>query len=93
MTNTIKHINEPLNESAPTFGQELVGLINRHSIENRSNTPDWILADYILGCLRAFDMAVHYREEYHGRPGTIGVSRNADLEQTMLQASGLSEQG
>lgn len=78
----IEDLNKPQPER-PTFAQELVSLINRHSIENISNTPDWILCDYILGCLRAYDMAIHYREEYHGRPGTIGVTHKpVELEET-----------
>jgi len=33
------------------FKQELEHLINKHSMENRSNTPDFILADYLVRCL------------------------------------------
>lgn len=54
-----------------TFEQELVSLINRHSIENRSNTPDWILGEYLIGCMKAFELTMHLREEYYGRPSPI----------------------
>jgi hypothetical protein len=41
--------------------------INTHSAENDSNTPDFILAQYLLGCLEAFNMAVQQRETWYGR--------------------------
>lgn len=50
-----------------TFEQELQELINRHSVENASNTPDFILAAYITGCLWSFNRAVQQRERWHGR--------------------------
>jgi hypothetical protein len=49
------------------FEEELIHLINRHSVENESNTPDFILARYISGCLRAFIEATQQREKWHGR--------------------------
>jgi hypothetical protein len=41
--------------------------INKHSIENGSDTPDFILAEYLTDCLRAFDKATVRREEWYGR--------------------------
>lgn len=49
------------------FRHELECLINRYSKENGSNTPDFVLADYLNDCLNAFDMAVNLREKYFGR--------------------------
>lgn len=49
------------------FEKELESLINRHSQENASNTPDFILAQYILSCLLAFNTAVQQRETWYGR--------------------------
>ena len=46
---------------------ELGGLLNRHSLENNSNTPDMILAEYMLGCLAAFETAIQQRETWYGR--------------------------
>lgn len=37
--------------------------INRFSGENGSNTPDFILAEYLTGCLEAFDEAVKEAEK------------------------------
>jgi hypothetical protein len=51
------------------FRKELQELINRNSKENESDTPDYILAEYLENCLAAFDRAVNLREIWHGRPG------------------------
>lgn len=49
------------------FRVEIEKLINRNSMENGSNTPDFILADYLNDCLSAFDTAVNAREAWYGR--------------------------
>ena len=49
------------------FKQELTKLINRHSRENDSNTPDHILTQYILASLFAFNQAVQMRETWYDR--------------------------
>jgi hypothetical protein len=51
------------------FRPALESLINRHSQENGSNTPDFILATYLTACLDAFDAAVVRREQWYGRRG------------------------
>ena len=51
------------NAKPGTFPHELMQLINKHSIENGSNTPDFILAEYLKQCLEAFDMCVRRRDE------------------------------
>ena len=50
-----------------SFEEELELLINRHSKENESNTPDFILAQYMAGCLAVFNTAVQQRELWYGR--------------------------
>lgn len=50
-----------------TLSEELAELINKHSRENWSNTPDFILAQYMMGCLEAFEQAVQQRETWYGR--------------------------
>lgn len=55
-----------------SFEEELRGLINRHSRENGSNTPDFILSNFMAHCLEAFEVATHQRETWYGvkhRPG------------------------
>jgi hypothetical protein len=47
------------------FRAELEALINRHSKEGGSDTPDFILADYMADCLDAYDKAVTRRTEWY----------------------------
>jgi len=49
------------------FKQELEILINKHSIENESDTPDFILANYIAMCLEAYNVTLKSREQWYGR--------------------------
>jgi hypothetical protein len=45
---------------------ELSSLLNKHSAENGSNTPDFILAEYLMGCLTAFNTATKKAHEWRG---------------------------
>lgn len=67
----VEAINQALKE-ADTKGDhdlqhELEGLLNSCCMENGSDTPDSILALYMLDCLSAFDKAVRLREAWYGR--------------------------
>lgn len=41
--------------------------INHNCAENGSNTPDFILAEFLLDCLKAFDKTSRARETWYGR--------------------------
>lgn len=56
-------------ERVHNFRDDLSALINRHSKENPSNTPDFILALFLEGVLNAWDQAVQQRETWYGRDG------------------------
>jgi hypothetical protein len=59
-------------EKKSLFEDELGRLLNRYSMENESNTPDFILAEYLMACLDAFNAASVSREKWYGhshRPG------------------------
>lgn len=60
-------LNKKENNMSADFQKELEQLLNRHSQENASNTPDFILANYLNNCLDAFNVAVARREEWYGR--------------------------
>jgi len=47
--------------------KELEQLLDRHSAENDSDTPDFILARYLMDCLTAWNNATQMREEWYGR--------------------------
>ena len=56
------------------FETALRGLLNATSQENASNTPDFVLAQYLLACLVAFNQAVQQRVSWYGRPsGEVGL--------------------
>ena len=57
-------IDEPAGNE-PSFSKELETLINKHSMENRSNTPDFMLAEYMMDCLRAFEKVTEQRETWY----------------------------
>ena len=48
------------------FETELASLISRHSQENGSSTPDFLLARYLVGCLRAYEATVNLRDGWFG---------------------------
>ena len=50
-----------------SFETELTRLLNRTSAENASNTPDFILAEYLLASLAAFNAGINARETWFGR--------------------------
>ena len=49
------------------FRKSLVELLNKYSKENDSNTPDFILADYLMLCLEAYNKTLQVRESWYGR--------------------------
>ena len=51
------------------FQDEIRNLINKYSKENGSDTPDFILAEYLVRCLDVFDWAVRHRTGWY-RPET-----------------------
>lgn len=52
---------------ATHFEQELQHLLSQYAAENGSNTPDFILAEYLQNCLDNFNMTVNRRETWFGR--------------------------
>ena len=53
-----------MRETIKSFEDELQHLINRRSLENDSNTPDFILALYLRACLDAYGKAVTDRDRW-----------------------------
>ena len=55
-----------------SFKKELSDLINIYSKENDSNTPDFLLAKYLNGCLKNYNRVVIARDKWYDispRPG------------------------
>ncbi len=49
------------------FRRELMLLINKYSRENFSNTPDFMLAEYLIDCLEVYEKLTQKREAWYGR--------------------------
>lgn len=48
------------------FRKELEQVINRHSKENGSDTPDFILAEFLEEMLKVFDHVTRCRDAWYG---------------------------
>lgn len=72
---TIYELNKIMNKPLPTntyrpkkasqFKKDLTNLINVYSRENKSNTPDFILAEYMEECLLTFERIIVNRDKWH----------------------------
>ena len=60
--------------------KEIETSINRVSAENGSNTPDFILAEFLTDCLAAFDKASRAREKWYGKELKIGMDHAAERQ-------------
>lgn len=81
MTEEVIEIDEDGHVHGNDLEHALASALNRFCAENPSNTPDWILAQFLLGCLAAWDRGVQQRETWYGRDArpsvpasTVGVS-------------------
>jgi hypothetical protein len=54
-------------EDRISFDQALQNLISKYSIENGSDTPDFLLRDYLISCLDNFDNITIRRNKHYGR--------------------------
>ena len=70
--------SKPAWQTGPTFRDQLKDLINRNSMENGSNTPDFILAQFLTNVLEAFDRATSRRAEWRGETSTFGAQSEED---------------
>jgi hypothetical protein len=62
-----------------TFGRELEQLLNRHSKENGSNTPDFVLASYLQSCLVTWNLHTKERDRWWGNRSALGVGVDNDI--------------
>ncbi len=68
MSNDLEKTTEQDNKTdSPriSFIKGLQELINQHSKENTSDTPDFILAQYLNNCLTNFDLALQQRSDWY----------------------------
>ena len=62
--NKMKYNKKIEKEKLEKFEEEVCKLINSLSIENYSNTPDFIIAKYLTNCLRCYNTAVQERDNW-----------------------------
>lgn len=75
------------------FEKELEQLINCHSIENESDTPDFILAQYIRKCLDAWNESTRARDKwYNYNQESITNSANDQFDQAIEKLDKLLEE-
>ena len=54
-----------------TLKEDLAKIIHKHSRESDSDTPDYILGEYLLSCLEAFEMASNQRDNFYKHSHTM----------------------
>lgn len=70
-----------------SFEKELEGLINRYSMENGSNTPDFLLAEYLRNCLDHFDLMINKRDKWYGVKLEPGMSKETIASKCVMPCS------
>jgi hypothetical protein len=65
-------LDSPEPVEPPSLADDIAAVLNRHCAENASNTPDFILAQFMLGSLNAFEVASVHREQWYGKRLSIG---------------------
>ena len=74
------------------FKTELKNLINRYPSLNRSNSPDHILVEYLIGSLESFHNSVLERDKYIQTPSEVSLKENlygVQLKSAVLPTEGL----
>lgn len=64
--------------------KKLTELINSESRENDSNTPDYLLSEFMMNCLDAFELASNKREVWYG----VELDILNNWEELIMQAMG-----
>lgn len=71
-------------ETAPkSFVTELQKIINCYSKENESDTPDFILAGYLNGCLELYNKTIKSRDDWFGVDMWGGNKLKDNLEEVI----------
>ena len=55
--------------------------LNRNNAEGGSDTPDFILAEYLVTCLEAFDKTLHARSDWYNHHCRIGGCNHWDIKE------------
>jgi len=63
----VQILGEPPRSPPLDLERDLMSLLNRYSQDKVSNTPDFILAGYIIRCLAAWQASVFALREYQAK--------------------------
>jgi hypothetical protein len=58
-----------MSQPMPNFREikkDFSAVINKHSLENQSNTPDFIYAEFLAHCMIALTQAIKQRDDWYG---------------------------
>lgn len=69
-----------MSEFPTDFELEIRHVLNKHSEDNRSNTPDFILSKYIIDCLDAYNSALRRRSQWYSENPIVpeSIKENRD---------------
>ena len=59
-----EHVPTPEDKKYENFVRDIAAVCNRYSIENNSNTPDFMLAAFMTGCLNVYENTVNDRKNW-----------------------------
>ena len=76
----------PIPVYSDDFRKDLENLINRHSMENGSSTPDFILANYLINSLKAFDCATLARLSHQYTNKSENHDEPVEIEDWVVEA-------
>ena len=64
-------------DTSSSLRDKISRAINECSAENGSDTPDFILAEFLMDCLLAFDYAMQRRSYWYGAGNKPGIPPGA----------------
>lgn len=73
------------------FEKDLESLLNRHSEENVSNTPDFILAQFLIRCLSAWNEGTRRRDRWYAV--TLSPGGNSRFDKDAVKGPGVITSG
>lgn len=59
--------------------RDLALVINRHNLERLSNTPDFVIAEYLFHCIMNHADSINARNAYYGRDDSYKTELDEDL--------------
>lgn len=76
--NESENAPKPPFPESPDFVTELSSLINKHSMESGSDTPDFILARFLADVLFAFNVATRKRQSWYN-PEAFPIEKHIQI--------------